>query len=544
MKRLLNPAVRASYRKLCSIPTGMRRGLRSFFAAALMLPGLCMAENLVILHTNDTHSMIDPDRDGMGGVVQRKAIIDSVRRAEKNVILVDAGDAVQGTLYFNFFKGDVEYPVMNMLGYDIRTLGNHEFDNGIEDLARRIKDSKATRLSANYEMKGTPLQGLFEPYVIKKVGGKKVGFMALNVDPESLISSTNIPGVKFKSAVETANATAAYLKNKKKCDLVVVVSHLGVAKENAKEIDYDIARASKDIDIIIGGHSHTVIKPGQTGKYPSVVENANGRPVLIAQTGRYGKYLGYIKIDLDGLKKLDRQFDYQLIPVTDRFPADKLDKKLQAFIAPYKEKVDSINNRVIAYSLYDLKAERTGGYANWAGDFAKIYAGRMIDSLRRSGTDIADLDFAIMNVGGIRQPMRQGAVTEGQMLATFPFSNHLVIAKAKGKDIIEALRVAARKGGEAVSNDLRILTDADRNLQRVLLNGVEMDPEKEYTYATIDYLFWGNDDLKSLANSQLVWRDNVIVGSPIMQFVEECGALGLPIAPDQSPRFLIEQKPQ
>ena len=250
----------------------------------LSAPLASLAEELVILHSNDTHSLIDPDRDGKGGVLQRKAIIDSVRNAEKNVILVDAGDMVQGTLYFKYFKGDVEYPLMNMLGYDIRILGNHEFDNGLNDLAKYYKNVKAARLSANYDFSNTPLKGMFEPYVIKKVGGKKIGFIGINVDPESLISKENYEGMLYKDVIPAANATAAYLKNEKKCDLVVVVSHIGVVKDNDKPTDYDLARASKDIDIIIGGHSHTLIEPGNKGKYPSVVENANGRPVLITQT--------------------------------------------------------------------------------------------------------------------------------------------------------------------------------------------------------------------------------------------------------------------
>ena len=132
-----------------------RHLLLKFAAAiAIALPVMATAENLVILHTNDTHSLIDPDKDGRGGVLQRKAIIDSVRKGEKNVILVDAGDMVQGTLYFKYFKGDVEYPLMNMLGYDIRILGNHEFDNGMKDLAKYYKDVKADRLSANYDFSG------------------------------------------------------------------------------------------------------------------------------------------------------------------------------------------------------------------------------------------------------------------------------------------------------------------------------------------------------------------------------------------------------
>lgn len=516
--------------------------LRFAAAIAIALPVMATAENLVILHTNDTHSLIDPDKDGRGGVLQRKAIIDSVRKAEKNVILVDAGDMVQGTLYFKYFKGDVEYPLMNMLGYDIRILGNHEFDNGMKDLAKYYKDVKADRLSANYDFSGTELQGMFDPYVIKKVGGKKIGFIGINVDPESLISKENIEGVKFKDVIKTANETAAYLKNRKKCDLVVVVSHIGVVKENDKATDYDLARASRDIDVIIGGHSHTVIEPDNKGKYPSIVENAAGRPVLIAQTGKYGKKLGYIKIDLDALKSLtpDR-YDYELIDVTDRFPEDKLDPKIRAFIAPYKHVVDSVNNRVIGRSLYDLNSDdRNGGYANWAADYARWFGQLVLDSINgRDGMPLR-LDLGVMNVGGIRQNMPKGDVTEGEILATFPFANRMVITAVKGADIIDALKVAAKKGGEGISGNVRVVVDNDNNLKRVVIDGREMDPEKIYNVATIDYVAAGNDDLAGFGRGKLLWRDNVEMAVPMLRYVNHLTRLGLPIAPDMNGRFQKE----
>lgn len=496
-------------------------------------------EQLVILHTNDTHSLIDPD-NGEGGVLQRKALIDSIRKAEKNVLLVDAGDMVQGTLYFKFFKGDVEYPLMNMTDYDIRILGNHEFDNGLEEMAKYYKDVKAHRLAANYDFSDTPLKGMFDPYVIKKVGGKKIGFIGINIDPANLISRENYEGMRFKDVIETVNSTAQYLKNDKKVDLVVLVSHLGVKRDNDKINDYDVAKASKDVDIIIGGHSHTLLQPGNTGVFPSLVENSEGRSVLLTQTGKYGKYLGYIKIDLDRLKKSDgRDYDYRLLPVTDRFPESKLDKRMAEFIAPYRHVVDSVNNRVIAYSKYDLSSDdRNGGYANWTADFARDYGKGKVDSLRRSGMDIPPLDFALMNVGGIRHDMKRGVVTEGQMLSTFPFSNHLVVGKVKGSDFIEAMKIAALRGGEAVSSEVRVLTDEKGNLQKVLLNGVEMDPGRDYIYATIDYLFFGNDDLESLANSELVWRDDREVSVPILEYVSRIGEYGYEIAPDLNGRFV------
>lgn len=497
------------------------------------------SENLVILHTNDTHSLIDPDKDGRGGVLQRKAIIDSVRKAEKNVVLVDAGDMVQGTLFFKFFKGDVEYPLMNMLGYDIRILGNHEFDNGLEDLAKHYKDVKSARLSANYDFSATPLKGMFDPYVIKKIGGKKIGFIGINVDPASLISKENYEGLKFKDIITTANNTAAMLKSEKKCDLVVVVSHIGVVKDNEKTTDYDLAKSSKDIDIIIGGHSHTVINPGNTGKFPSVVENAEGRPVLVAQTGKYGKKLGYIKIDLDALKSLTpAQYDYELIDVTDRFAPEQLDKKVAAFIAPYRAKVDSVNSRVIARSLYDLNSDdRNGGYANWTADYAKWYGQLKLDSIDGANGMPKHLDMAVMNVGGIRQNMPKGDVTEGQMLSTFPFANRMVIEEVKGADIIDALKVAARKGGEGISENVRVVTDPEGNLLRVVIDGKEMDPEKTYTLCTIDYVAAGNDDLAGFGRGKILWRDDVEMAVPLLRYVYHLTDLGLPIAPDLTGRF-------
>lgn len=519
---------------------------RPHIAACLMCAalagGAAFAEDLVILHTNDTHSLIDPDKDGKGGVLQRKAIIDSVRRAEKNVVLVDAGDMVQGTLYFKYFKGAVEYPLMNMLGYDIRILGNHEFDNGLEELARNYRNVKSSRLSANYDFTGTPLEGMFDPYVIKKIGGRKIGFIGINVDPESLISKENITGVGFKDVIKTANSTAAYLKKDKKCDLVVVVSHIGVVKDNDKATDYDLARASENIDIIIGGHSHTVIEPGNRGKYPSLVENAVGRPVLVAQTGKYGKKLGYIKIDLDALKSVaPDKFDYQLIDVTDRFPAEKLDKKVADFIAPFKSKVDSVNNRVIARSLYDLDSDdRNGGYANWTADFARWFGQLKLDSMAGADGMPLHLDMGVMNVGGIRQSMPAGDVTEGQMLATFPFSNHIVITAVKGSDIIDALGVAARKGGEGISGNVRVVVDGDGNLKRVVIDGREMDPDKTYNVATIDYVAAGNDDLAGFGRGKLLWRDDVEMAVPMLRYVESMTKLGLPIAPDTTGRFQKE----
>lgn len=497
------------------------------------------AQSLVLLHTNDTHSNIESDVNGVGGILPRKAVIDSVRKAEKNVFLIDAGDMVQGTLYFKFFKGDVEYSLFNMMDYDIRILGNHEFDNGLDELAKYWKNVKAARLSANYDFTDTPAKGIFSPYVIKKVGKKKVGFMGINVDPASLISEENYKGMKFLPVVETANRTASELR-RKGCDLVVAVTHIGYDVLN-KVDDVELARASKDIDIIIGGHSHTFVDPSTPDKTPYWIRNAAGREVLVAQTGKYGRNVGYIKLDLANFD--NRNIDYEYIPVTDRFSPDAYDKEMQEFLAPYKHRVDSVNSHVIGYSPAMMKnGSATGAFPNWAGDFGVYYGRHVADSLRSTGMDVPDIDFGIMNVGGIRQNFPAGGVTEGLVLSTFPFSNRMRLIEIAGADLIETMKVVAPKGGEAVSGEVRVVTDADGNFEHMYIDGSEVQPDRNYVVATIDYVAEGNDDMTPMKRHREIWRDDQEVSVRILEYIYDLTARGLPIVVDPSPRFLRDVK--
>lgn len=507
---------------------------------AVAFCGLSNAETLVILHTNDTHSTIDPLEDGSGGVLQRKVIIDSVRNAEKNLILVDAGDVVQGTLYFKYFQGDVEYPLMDMMGYDIRVLGNHEFDNGMESLAKHYKQMKGTPISANYDFEGTELEGVFQPYVIKEVGPHKIGFIGINIDPTSIIASKNISG-KFREVIPVANELAAKLKNEEGCDLVVVVSHIGYTVGNEKTSDIYLAKASEDIDIIIGGHSHTLVQPEAADLTPSLIKNKKGKNVRVVQTGKQGRFIGKLTIDLDKLPLSDGEaVGYELIAVADRFPETMFDPEITEFIRPYREKVDSVNNHVIAYSAYDLPKEKLGGLANLTADIAFTVGKEKADSLRNIDPAFPDIDLAIMNVGGIRHHMGKGPITEGQILSTYPFSNRMVIIGIKGKDIIEALRISAAKGGEAVSHNVRVVTDSVGVLEKVVIDGNVMNPEKEYILTTIDYVAEGNDDLVSLARHRKIWEGDEEISIPIMRWIKRQQALGLPVAPDSTPRFVID----
>lgn len=508
--------------------------------------GMTRAQKITILGTNDTHSQIDPDERGRSGALQRKAVIDSVRKADKNVLLVDAGDAVQGSLYFKFFKGDVESKLMDMMGYDIRVLGNHEFDNGMEELAKYWKPLKGRATSANYDFSNTALKGVFAPYIIKTIARRKVGFFGLNVDPASLIAAKNIAGVKFNDIIKTANSTAAYLRNKKHCDLVVAVTHIGYnTKQEGKQTDVDLARNSRDIDIIIGGHSHTLVTPGSEGKYPSVIPNADGRPVIITQTGKTGAYIADVQIDFNGVKKGERvpasAISYKLIPVTDRFPAEQLDKKMMAWLAPYKHVVDSINAHTVAYAPNAMHGGGLGEYANWTADMAFHSVQQQLDSIHQAdpqSTLPANVDLAIMNGGGIRLNLPQGNVSEGRILSTFPFPNRFTLIELSGKDLLQTLKIMARRHGEAISQQVKVAVDPDWSFVNATINDEPIDPDKNYVIATIDYLAQGNDDLRPLANGKVLWTDSRDVAVPIMRYVTDLTKMNMPMSSDPSPRFV------
>jgi len=256
---------------------------------------------LVILHTNDTHSQVEPTENSalktadMGGYARRMGVIEKIRTEEKNVLLLDAGDFSQGTPYFNFFNGRIEIDALNRMKYDAGTLGNHEFDNGIDTLAVILAKAQYPLLSSNYDLNNTPIKSYIQPYLILKKFGLKIGIMALNVEPKSLIIESNYRGLVYQNPVEKAKELSSFLKKEQKCDLVICLSHLGSDSTAVDVNDFNIAHETKYIDIIIGGHSHSMLENVKTN-------NAIGKKVVIAQVGKSGLYLGRIDIELEKKK--------------------------------------------------------------------------------------------------------------------------------------------------------------------------------------------------------------------------------------------------
>jgi len=270
----------------------MKRMLYTLLAVLLCAAPL-QAQDLVILHTNDTHSQIEPIRvgynKGLGGVERRLQYIDAVREkyGKDKVLLLDAGDFNQGTPYFTVAHGDLEVELVNLMGYDVMTLGNHEFDNGQEDLARRLKNCRHKTVTCNYDFTGTPLEKLVKPYVIVRRGGMKIGIVGATCYLEGVVLKSAVEGLRRLNAIEEVNRWADYLKNVKHCDLVILLSHLGYDGGTLdKPSDVLMVENSRNIDIVVGGHSHTYLKELRE------VKDLDGRIVPISQCGGQGIVVG------------------------------------------------------------------------------------------------------------------------------------------------------------------------------------------------------------------------------------------------------------
>lgn len=271
-------------------------------AAALLALGLdpvtLLARNeivkITILHTNDVHSRIEPfpmdggPYQGMDGVARRAALIRKIRAEEKNVLLLDAGDIFQGTPYFNYFGGELEMKLMSDMGYDAATMGNHDFDNGLEGFVRQLPKANFPILMANYDFRGTVMEGKTIPYTIFKREGVRVGVFGLGIELHGLVDQKNYGTTVYLDPIGKANETALVLRQRHGCGLVICLSHLGYSYKEGKVSDRILAAKTRNIDLIIGGHTHTFMPQ------PEDIRNLDGQITTINQVGWAGINVGRI----------------------------------------------------------------------------------------------------------------------------------------------------------------------------------------------------------------------------------------------------------
>lgn len=272
--------------------------LLTIFFVAMSISVAAKTKHILILHTNDTHSCVMPLKPtlkdtlvaGRGGFLRRLEMIRQERKANPGLLLLDSGDFSQGSPYYSMFMGDVEIGLMNRMGYDAATIGNHEFDYGLENMARIFKMASFPIVCANYDFSGTCLENIVKPYTIIKRDGLKIGIFGLAPQLEGLVSLKNCVGVKYLDPIKKAQEMADLLKNKEKCDLVVCLSHLGWGIGG--ESDKVMMSKTRNIDIVLGGHSHTHFKEMQ------FVKNLDGKEIGNDQNGKSGIFVGRILVDL------------------------------------------------------------------------------------------------------------------------------------------------------------------------------------------------------------------------------------------------------
>ncbi|MCT6868977.1 MAG: metallophosphatase [Apibacter sp.] len=292
---------------------------------ALNLPSISFASQILksdkkvtILHTNDQHSRIDPfpptyaHSSNKGGFARRATLIEAIRQEEPQVLLLDSGDVFQGTPYFNFFGGELEFKLMSKMGYEASTMGNHEFDNGLEGFKKQLPHAQFDFLCSNYDFTNTILEGLTKDYKIINKGGIKIGIFGIGVELEGLVEKKNYLETIYLDPIEITQDRAYMLKKEKKCDLVICLSHIGYKYPNFpnKVCDVQLCQQTSHIDLVLGGHTHTFFKE------PEKYINKEGKEVLLNQVGWAGLLLGRIDYLFTQNNKL-KEIAFQTIPIED-----------------------------------------------------------------------------------------------------------------------------------------------------------------------------------------------------------------------------------
>lgn len=276
-------------------------GLIALWLAVMLQPLAAQQfRELDILQTSDTHSRIEPlssqaadSHAGLGGAVRRVSFVKQFRAAHPDVLLFDCGDISQGTPYYNLFKGELEVKMMNLMHYDAMTIGNHEFDFGLENMARLFRLADFPVVCANYDVAGTVLEGLVRPYIVLERAGLRIGVFGLSPRLEGLVQASNCIGITYKNPVDVARTIVQTLRNKERCDVVICLSHLGMlGTDSPNPGDEMLVAQTEGIDVVLGGHTHTYMEE------PLFLRNAAGAAVPVLHTGKNGAYVGKLKLEL------------------------------------------------------------------------------------------------------------------------------------------------------------------------------------------------------------------------------------------------------
>ena len=481
------------------------RILMTILALALF-KGVAWADyTLTILHTNDIHSRIESinrfdstcnakgETEGkcFGGMARIKTAIDAMRAdmAGQNVVVLDAGDPFQGSLFYTTYKGAAEAEFMEAIGYDAMAVGNHEFDDGPAGLAGFINKVSFPVISGNLDLSGEPLlQGKVKKHVILDVGGKKVGIISA-LATDTVDTSSPGPGVVFKDEIDSLTADANALKAEG-VEMIIALTHVGLVK------DLEIAKAVPAIDVVIGGHSHTkMLNDGKSPAYPTMVD---GRPV--AQAYAYSKYVGKLTVTFDDDGNVKSASGDPVLLDVSITPDEKMAARILEMGAP----IEKVKQRVVASSSAVIDGDR-GNCRVSECSMGNLVTDAMLDRVKSQGISIA-----IQNSGGLRASIDAGEVTMGEVLTVLPFQNTLATFFVSGQTVIDALengvsQVEEVKGrfpqvaGLQFKWDPSVAANEGRIKEVLVREGdawVAIDPNKTYGLVSNNYVRNGGDGYK------------------------------------------------
>lgn len=506
----------------------MKKFFYSILAAIALLLSACNQPSepvvLHIIHSNDTHSQIDPttknDRT-YGGVVERASMLEYWRQQDADLLYLDGGDMVQGTPYFNIYGGAIEIECMNMQKLEATTFGNHEFDNGIEGLVKMYSQANFPILSCNYDVSETPLSQYVRRSMIIEKKGVKIGLTGITVSPAGLIFAKNVAGIKYLNPIEETNKVVEEL-HQQGCDLVVLISHMGLTPEKNPECDTLIASHTRGIDIIISAHSHTNI---ENGLY---VNNLDGKPVLITQTGGKANPMGFLELTMQPCKGENGQ-RYQLL--VDSTKCSKLHpedydlsgygEEMRQYIQPWHDSLDADMSALLGHCDIDMNRRHPQCLL---GNFAA-------DALLEIGEKLYNhkMDIAFTNLGGLRSDLMAGDVTLGDLFRIFPFENTVCVVEIKGSDLTSLVHSISGRGLDPVSKgcEVELVTINDRTQEAYFrLNGKNIDPDRTYYLATIDYLAEGNSGYTALLNGKCT-NTGIRLRDAMIDYVKELTEKGM-----------------
>ena len=487
--------------------------------------------HLTLLHTNDVHAHYAPFQPWgepvQGGAARLSSVVREIRASERNVLLVDAGDQFQGTLFYNVGGARLVAEVMNAVGYDAMAVGNHEFDSGPSELARLIAEAGFPVLSANIQTTGEgELDGQLSGYVTLDIGGETVGVLGLTSEHTAIASNPG-PNIVFADALESARAAVAEMEVQG-IDKIIALTHLGLDR------DKELASQVAGIDVIVGGHSHTLLgeSEGAAGFYPQVLLSPADEPVVVVTAYEWGKVLGRVEILFDD-RGIVLGAEGEPIPIGEEIEEDPA---VAAILSAFAPRIEALKGQTVGATEVDLDGARERIRTQ------ETNLGNLICDAILWKTESLGAQISLQNGGGIRASIPAGPVTMGQVLEVLPFGNEISVVEISGRQLLDALensvsQVEDGAGRFAHVSGLRVRFDPEASPGGRILGAEVQDAasgtffsvreEAAYTVATNSFLAGGGDEYTAFAEAVVRYDTGFLISDVLAEYLEKKG----PVAP-------------